>query len=182
MRKRPPKKQISSRPPRNIFENLGRQISEKNYERKKNMKTIKKLTSAAFAVAILGMSTIAANAACTSTAGYWANHAWCVQTIQLGCQIYTRDQAIDIVNNSTSGDTTYSLAAQLIAAKLNVNCAGSNSTCVAAAMNSADMWLCQHSVGSGVTSNSPEWKQVKAAYNTLTDYNEGRLCAPKCRS
>ena len=170
--------------PRNIFENLGRQISEKNNERKKNMKTIKKLTSAAFAVVLLSTSTITANAACVSTAGYWANHpgAWCVQTIQLGCQFYTPDQAIAIINNSTSGDKTYSLAAQLIGAKLNTDCSGTDSSCVALAIIAADAWLVLHPVGSGVTSNGAAWKQVKAAYNTLTDYNEGRLCAPKCRS
>ena len=149
------------------------------------MKTIKKLTSAAFATVILGMSTITANAAfCTSTAGYWANHpdAWCVQTISIGGHDYPQDQAIAIINNSTSGDKTYSLAAQLISAKLNTDCGGADSSCVALAIIAADAWLVLHPVGSGVTSNSAEWKQVKAAYNTLTDYNEGRLCAPKCRS
>src|SRR5882724_10807009 len=147
------------------------------------MKTINKLTSAAFAVVILGMSTITANAAfCTSTAGYWANHAWCVPTIQIGCQVYTQAEAIAIINNSTSGDKTYSLAAQLIAAKLNVYCAGADSSCVASAISSADVWLCQHPVGSNVDSKSPAWKQINSTYNTLTDYNEGRLCAPKCRS
>ena len=149
------------------------------------MKTIKKLTSAAFAAMILSMSTITANAAfCTSTEGYWASHpdAWCVTTLQLGCQDYTQAQAIAIMQQPTSGDKTYSLAAQLIAAKLNVYCAGANSSCVASAISSADVWLCQHPVGSGVTSNSSAWKQINSTYNTLTDYNEGRLCAPKCRS
>ena len=146
------------------------------------MKTIKKLTSAAFAVVIVGMSTVTANAACTSTAGYWANHAWCVQTISLGGQTYTRDQAIDIINNSTSGDKTYSLAAQLIGVKLNTDCGGADSTCVELAITAADSWLILHAIGSGVTSNSAAWKQVKAAFVTLTDYNEGRLCVPKCRS
>ena len=149
------------------------------------MKTIKKLTSAAFAAVILGMSTITANAAfCTSTAGYWASHpdAWCVQTIQIGCQVYTKAQAIAIMQQSTSSDKTYSLAAQLIAAKLNVNCAGTNSSCVASAISSADAWLCQHPVGSNVSSNSPEWKQITSTYNTLTSYNEGHLCVPKCTS
>jgi hypothetical protein len=50
------------------------------------------------------------------------------------------------------------------------------------AIAAADAWLILHPVGSGVTSNSAAWKQVKAAYVTLTDYNEGRLCVPKCRS
>ena len=146
------------------------------------MKTIKKLTSAAFAVVILSMSTMTANAACTSTAGYWANHAWCEQTISIGGQTYTRDQAIAIINNPTSGDKTYSLAAQLIGAKLNTDCGGADSSCVALAMIAADAWLITHPVGSGVTSNSKDWKQINAAYNTLVDYNEGRLCVPKCRS
>ena len=149
------------------------------------MKTIKKLTSAAFAAVILGMSTITANAAlCTSTSGYWASHpdAWCVPTIQIGCQVYTQAQAIAIMQQPTSGDKTYSLAAQVIAAKLNVYCAGADSSCVASAISSADMWLCQHPVGSNVDSHSPEWKQITQIYNTLTSYNEGHLCAPKCRS
>jgi hypothetical protein len=178
-----PKNQTNFFPtPRNIFQKLCRRISGKNNERKKHMKTMKILTSAAFAVVLLGMSTITANAACVSTAGYWANHAWCVQEISLGGQTYTRDQAIDIIDNSTSGDKTYSLAAQLIGAKLNHDCGGADSTCVAVAIAAADAWLILHPVGSGVTSNSQAWKQVKAAYNTLTDYNEGRLCVPKCRS
>ena len=146
------------------------------------MKTIKILTSAAFAVVILGMSTITANAACTSTAGYWANHAWCVQTIQLGNQVYSQAQAIAIIQNSTSGDKTYLLAARVIGAWLNVNCAHANSSCSQSAIDSANAWLVVHPVGSGVTANSREWKQITSAYDTLTSYNQGQLCVPKCRS
>ena len=149
------------------------------------MKTIKKLTSAAFAAVILGMSTITANAAlCTSTSGYWASHpdAWCVPTIQIGCQVYTQAEAIAIMQQPTSGDKTYSLAAQVIAAKLNVYCAGADSSCVASAISSADMWLCQHPVGSNVSSTSPAWAQISSTYNTLVAYNQGQSCAPKCKS
>ncbi len=146
------------------------------------MKTIKKLTGAAFAVGLLGMSAITANAACTSTAGYWANHTWCVQEISMGGQTYNRAQAIAILNNSTSGDKTYSLAAQLIGAKLNTDCGGADPSCVALAIIAADAWLILHPVGSGVTSNSPAWKEIKAAFVTMSDYNEGHLCVPKCKS
>jgi hypothetical protein len=146
------------------------------------MKTIKKLTSAVLAIVLLGMSTIMANGACVSTAGYWANHAWCVAEISLGGQTYSRDQAMAIINNSTSGDKTYSLAAQLIGAKLNIGCGGADSTCVQTAIIAADSWLITHPVGTGVTSNSAAWKEIKAAYVTLTNYNEGMLCVPKCRS
>jgi hypothetical protein len=77
---------------------------------------------------------------------------------------------------------TYPLAAQLIAAKLNVNCGGANSSCVASAISSADAWLCQHPVGSNVSASSPEWAQISSTYNTLYSYNEGQLCAPHCGS
>ena len=121
---------------------------------------------------------------CVETAGYWGNHpnAWCVTTIQLGCHVYTQDEAIAIIRNSTSGDKTYSLAAQLIAAKLNVNCAGADLSCAAAAMSSADNWLCQHPVGSGVDAKSAEWKQISPSNDTLSLYNQGHLCVPECRS
>ena len=86
------------------------------------------------------------------------------------------------MQQSTSNDMTYPLAAQLIAAKLNVNCVGANSSCVASAISSADAWLCQHPVGSNVSADSPAWKQISSTYNTLTSYNEGQLCAPHCNS
>ena len=101
-----------------------------------------------------------------------------MQTIKLGCPIYTKDQAIAFMQQSTSMDLTYAMAAQLIAAKLNANCTGANSSCVTSAINSADTWLCQHPVGSNVAATSSAWKQITSVYNTLTQYNEGKLCAP----
>ena len=76
------------------------------------------------------------------TPGYWTNHAWCMQTIQLGCVTYTRSQAITIMRTNSSRDKTYSLAQQLIAAKLNIACKQSNSSCIASAIIAADNWLC----------------------------------------
>jgi len=132
---------------------LGRQNLGEEQRKEETLKTIKKLISGAFAAVILGMSTITANAAlCTSTLGYWANHpnTWCVQTIQLGFQVYTKAQAIAIIGQANGGDRTYNLAAQLIAAKLNVNCSRASSNCVALAISNADAWLCQHPPGSNV--------------------------------
>jgi hypothetical protein len=68
--------------------------------------------------------------------------------------------------------------AQLAAAKLNIGCARTNSSCVASAIAAADSWLCSHLIGSNVTANSQAWKQITQTYNTLTNYNEGLLCAP----
>ncbi len=81
------------------------------------------------------------------------------------------------MQQSTSTDMTYPMAAQLIAAKLNVNCAGANSSCVASSIANADAWLCQHPLGSNVKASSSAWKQITPDYNTLTTYNEGKLCA-----
>ena len=54
--------------------------------------------------------------------GYWANHsqAWCVSSLTLGCQTYTKSQIIGFMLDTTTSDMTYRLAAQLAAAKLNV--------------------------------------------------------------
>jgi hypothetical protein len=112
--------------------------------------------------------------------GYWANHpeAWCVLTITLGCQSYTQAEAIAIMLHPTSKDMTYQLAAQLAAAKLNVDCAFTDSSCVASSITAADTWLCSHPIGSNVRANSAAWKEITPTYNTLTDYNDGLLCAP----
>jgi len=112
--------------------------------------------------------------------GYWANHpeAWCVLTITLGCQSYTQAEAIAIMQTPTRGDMTYQLAAQLAAAKLNVDCAFTDSSCVASAITAADTWLCSHPIGSNVRAHSQAWQEITPTYNTLADYNNGLLCAP----
>jgi hypothetical protein len=104
-----------------------------------------------------------------------------VQTIQLGCNSYTKAQAIAIMQYPTGGDMTYQLAAHLIAAKLNVGCSRSNASCVSSAIAAADNFLCAHPVGSGVRASSSAWQGISATFDTLVNYNEGRLCAPARR-
>ena len=85
------------------------------------------------------------------------------------------------MRHSTSGDKTYSLAQVLIAEKLNRQCRNSNSSCIFQAEIDADNWLCMHPVGSGVSSSSAAWQQIKPTYNLLNKYNNGNLdCAPRC--
>ena len=116
------------------------------------------------------------------SSGFWMNHskAWCMESISIGCATYTQSQAIGIMRHNSSHDKTYSLAQQLIAAKLNIACNGSDSSCIASAIAAADSFLCAHPVGSGVTANSAAWQQIKATYNLIEKYNEGLLCAPSC--
>jgi len=101
-----------------------------------------------------------------------------METIQLGCQSYTVSQAIAIMRHS-SQDKTYLLAQELIAAKLNIACRGSNPSCITASIAAADAWLCDHPIGSGVGGGSI-WNQIKATHAQLERYNTGQLCAPSC--
>jgi len=105
-----------------------------------------------------------------------------METITLGCQTYSQSKAIAIMRHNSSHDKTYTLAQQLIAAKLNIACGNSDSSCIMSAINAADSWLCLHPIGSGVTANSAAWQEIKSTSNQLEKYNEGLLCAPSCDS
>ena len=142
------------------------------------------ITFISLSAVLLLAATPATATLCVETPGYWANHpdAWCGSTVTIGGATISQADAIAIIQHSTSSDKTYSLAAQVIAAKLNTFCAGADSSCVASAISSADTWLIAHPVGSGVRANSPEWKAITPSYATLVSYNQGQLCVPECRS
>lgn len=114
------------------------------------------------------------------TPGYWKNHAgaWPVEELQLGAETYAKGDAIAIMNRPIRGDKTLNLAEHLIAAKLNV-AAGNDASCISAAIANADAFLALHPVGSGVAANSSAWKSIEPTFETLVDYNEGRLCVSK---
>jgi hypothetical protein len=121
-------------------------------------------------------------AGCTRTQGYWKNHAedWPLDSIVLGETTYTRDEAIEILKTPVKTDVTYSMAYQLIAAKLNV-AAGADDSCIAEIIASADAWLISYGpVGSGVSAGSEAWRHGEVLHDVLDDYNNGRLCAPHC--
>jgi len=101
-----------------------------------------------------------------------------METITVGCMTYTKAQAIAIMQRSTSTDMTYAMFAQLVAARLNVSCAGGNTSCVASAIAAGENFLCQNPVGSGVKASSSQWQNVSSSYTTLDKYNNGKLCAP----
>ena len=123
-----------------------------------------------------------APSACVLGQGYWMNHpqAWCTETIRLGCLNYSQTQAIAIMRHNASQDKTYSLAQELVAAKLNVTCKHTDQSCVSSLIAAADNFLCSHPIGSGVTANSSPWQQVKATFSALAKYNSGMRCAPRC--
>ncbi|MBS1911965.1 MAG: hypothetical protein JST22_08275 [Bacteroidetes bacterium] len=109
----------------------------------------------------------------TRTRGYWVNHptAWPATELRLGNTYYSKCQLIDILQRATRGDKTYALAAQLIAAKLNI-LDGCDPSCIEQTITDSDSWLVQHRLGSNVKS----WCGGDVLQNTLDDYNNGRLC------
>ena len=117
----------------------------------------------------------------TGTQGYWKNHpsAWPVQTLVIGGKLYTKAELITIMKHPTAKDVTYSLAQQLIAAKLNV-AAGNNSSCIEASILAADAWLAMYPIGSNVKAGgaSSPWSVGQPLNAKLDSYNNGLLCAP----
>lgn len=120
---------------------------------------------------------------CTRTQGYWKNHpdAWPVPSITVGGVTYSKEAAIDIMNNPGRGDKTYDMFRQLVAAMLN-DANGTDISCISAAISSADAWFVTNHLGSNVRANSAAWKdEASGWHDSLDDYNNGRLgCADHC--
>ncbi|MET0212484.1 MAG: SdrD B-like domain-containing protein [Vicinamibacterales bacterium] len=116
----------------------------------------------------------------TGTPGYWKNHpeAWPVSSVTVGGKVYTKDEALAILNSSVSKDKTYTMFSSLVPAMLNVTI-GNDSTCVSQAIADANAWMAAYGpVGSGVAASSYAWKLGEPIHRQLDNYNNGMLCAP----
>jgi hypothetical protein len=113
---------------------------------------------------------------CPNSQGYWKNHAsaWPLQSLTLGNRVYTKAQALSILNTAPQGDATYTLAHQLIAAKLNV-ANGADGSPVATTIQDADALLTSHPIGSKVKASSIPGAQMTTNAKKLDDYNNDRL-------
>jgi hypothetical protein len=112
------------------------------------------------------------NCTCPHTIGYWKNHpqSWPVAQITIGGVVYTKTQAInDILKKANAKDATYMLAAQLVAAKLNVLVGGPVD--IQPTIDAADAFLVTHPIGS----NPQGADRVYALdlKDELDDYNNG---------
>lgn len=116
---------------------------------------------------------------CSLTQGYWKTHpeAWPVDEITIGGVTYAKAAAIDIFNTPVRGDVTYSLAHQLIAAKLNV-LNGADGSAVNSTISDADAWLSANPLGSNPRGSSRPQGTVLAGL--LDDYNNGRIGPGHC--
>jgi len=112
-----------------------------------------------------------------ATRGYWRNHseAWPVSSLVLGGKTYTKSEAIAILKKATAGDKTYSMAAQLIATKLNL-LRGNSASCIGATVVAADAWLVLNPIGQGCSIS--DWVVGSPLHSKLDDYNNGELCVP----
>ena len=98
--------------------------------------------------------------------------------LQLGNVTYNRQQLQSIMENAVRTNALVSLAHQLIAAKLNI-ANGADSSCIQATIAAADALigdLVVPPVGNGFLLP----RDTSGYVNTLTQYNEGFLCAPHC--
>jgi len=119
---------------------------------------------------------------CTRTRGYWRTHedAWPVDSLELGGESYSQADCLDILGESTGGDKSLQMAAQLIAAKLNV-AAGADGDEVADEIDAADAWLADHGIGGhSCDHGSTSWDGGEDTKDALDDWNNGVTGPGEC--
>jgi len=116
---------------------------------------------------------------CTLTLGYWKTHpdAWPVDQLTIGGVTYSQTSAIQILKVSSTGDATYILARQLIAAKLNI-LHGADGSAVTKTISDADAWLALEGLGSNPP--HPDRDPAISMASTLDQFNNGSLGCPHC--
>ena len=126
----------------------------------------------------------------TGTPGYWKNtpEAWPVEEITIGGDVYTKAEAIAILETAEQGDKQYTMFRSLISAKLNVGI-GNDSSCTVTdticsnleeVIIEADAWMAEASWDEKVKAGGPDslWRRGEDLYLILDAYNNGLLCAP----
>lgn len=103
---------------------------------------IKKVGMLVAVAAVLVSMTVPSVLACiTYTPGYWKNHDdWPIDEITLGGVLYTKEEAMDILNTPPRGSAIIILEKYLIAAKLSV-AAGDAHGIFGTLIDQADAWL-----------------------------------------
>ncbi len=131
-----------------------------------------------FAVMVINLSLICpvvpfAPATEFRSIGFWKNHPnnWSTTQLVIGNQTLNQSQALDILNNARARDMTYQLAAQLIAAKLNVAAGATN--LVASTITAADNFLVSSPIGSDPSGDQRQ--TAEALKDTLDAYNNGKI-------
>ena len=106
----------------------------------------------------------------TYTIGYWKNHpeAWPVDTIEIGGITYTKGEALELLWNAKAKYATKILAAQLIAAILNVE---SGASPPGTTIDDANAFLSIHPIG--VKLSKADRAEALSLKDILDSYNNG---------
>ena len=106
----------------------------------------------------------------TYTIGYWKNHpeAWPVDTIEIGGITYTKAAVLDLLWNAKAKYATKMLAAQLIAAILNVE---SGASPPGTTIDDANAFLSIHPIG--VKLSKADRAEALSLKDILDSYNNG---------
>jgi hypothetical protein len=138
----------------------------------------------------IGIHQTFANGGCapegTGTPGYWMNHpeAWPVDTIWIGDDDYSKEQAIAIMMMPVAGDKTLTMFPAFVAATLNTHPSLCNDfSCISNILMCAEAWLYDNPPLSIVPANSDAWQDGfngcpsgKRIYRKLDKYNNGLWC------
>ena len=116
--------------------------------------------------------------ACPRGQGFWKNNsgAWPVTSLNIGAQTYDQQQLLQLLGKPGGGDASMILAAQLIAAKLNI-ANGSDRSPAASVVLASDALLAQFS-GSlpfNVHPGSSAGSHMTQRASTLDSYNNGSM-------
>lgn len=138
-----------------------------------------------FAFIILSSMNLLAQASgntCPLSMGFWKNHPndWPMNVLALGDQTYSKNEAIDIISSSTTGDASITLARQLIATTLNVGM-GSDPNPIVTQFNQANTLLSGygHKLPYEVDPSTPNGQAMVNVSNTLASYNTNHM-TPHC--
>ena len=109
------------------------------------------------------------------TIGYWKNHPddWPTESVTIGGVPYTKAEAIDILKDAKSKDATDMLAAQLIAAQLNIDKFGAGTSDILQIILDSNDFLIQHPIGSNPQGDDRDdaldLKDLLDEYNNMWD-------------
>jgi len=124
---------------------------------------------------------------CTLTQGYWKNHpnAWPVDSLQIGGETYSKDEALVLLKTSVSGDGSLILAHQMIAAMLNVFSGASADMDTVEVLVDAENWMLANKDADGrlpygIDSGTAAHEEAAALADALASFNEGGVGPGHC--
>ncbi len=114
----------------------------------------------------------------TRRRAHWAQETsrWPVTSVWVGHECLSRTDALRVMQQPTWGDMSYAMAAEVIAAKLNV-AEGEAPMGVPDMIARADAWMLEHPIGSSVSVRGDAWRNAgDVIFEQLHGFNSGRPC------